>query len=186
MKLKKLLKETKGVFKPPVKKYYLGKLKHGCPYFWPMNFNSSIISIRKLKLRSKENYSDYIKDKPWLEKKFSNVPIVRRTKNWIVKIFSNYYYIAIGFPIIVHTNELGWKDKFNSPRFEWPPAFYIYIFKWQFCIWWNAPDKNNDLYYEMILQYLNYSNKDIVKAEQDWGWVDCETRLSTWNKDYLL
>ena len=49
MKLSELLKEIKGVFIPPKKSYYLGKLKHGTPYFYPMGFVSTIIYIRKLK-----------------------------------------------------------------------------------------------------------------------------------------
>jgi len=52
MKTKELLKNIQGVFKPPVKKYYFGKLRHGTPYFYPMHFNSNIISIRRLKLNT--------------------------------------------------------------------------------------------------------------------------------------
>lgn len=37
-KINKLLKEIKGVFKLPVKKYYFGKVKYGCPYFIPRSY----------------------------------------------------------------------------------------------------------------------------------------------------
>ena len=29
-------------------------------------------------------------------------------------------------------------------------------------------------------------NKDIIKTENTWGWVDYETKESTWNKNYML
>jgi hypothetical protein len=151
-------KLVKGVFKPPKKSYYLGRLLYGTPYFYPWNFNSTILTIRK------------------------EHPRFLRCKHF--KLFG--YDVSYGWPIMIHRNGLGWKDKWNSPRFEWSPAFYIFFFKWQFVIHWNAPDKNNDLYYEMILWWKNYCNKDIVKAEKTWGWQDCNTKKSTWNINYLI
>lgn len=190
MRIKKLLNKIRGVFKPPVKEYYFGKLRFGCPYFWPINFNSTILSVRKLKLRSTEEYNEYIKDNPWLkykdDSKFSNLPMIRRSKDWIVKLFGNYYWIKIGWPIMIHWVNLGYKWKHDSIRFEWVPSFQIYFFKWQFCIFWNAPDGNDALYYEMILWYLTEADNDIKKAERTWGWTDCKTGKSTWNKEYLI
>jgi hypothetical protein len=87
---------------------------------------------------------------------------------------------------MIHKTELGWKDKYESPRYEWSPALYILFFNLQFIIWWNSPDNDNDSYYEMVLWYLKYSDKDIEKAEKTWGWVDYYTKKSTWNKDYLI
>lgn len=164
MTYKQLIKEIKGVFKLPKKQYYLGKLNFGCPYMYPRNFNSSIITIRKD--ISKYNRCKYF------------------------KLFNRIIYY--GWPIKVVWLELGWKDKYDTPRYEWSPAFYIYFFKWQFCIWWNAPIidnekySNNDKYYQMILWYLKYSDKDIKKAEETWSWVDFETQVSTWNNNYLI
>lgn len=190
MKLSLLLKEIKGTFKPPVKKYYLGKLAHGTPYFWPMNYCPTIITFRKLEEKTQEEKENYNKQYPWLKigdyHKFKNLPMVRRAKDWIFKLFGSYYWVQIGWPISIRTNELGWKDKFNSPRFEWTPAFYIFFFKWQFVIHWVAPDGNNDRYYEMILNYIHYCDKDIEKTKSDWGWIDSRTKLSTWNEDYLI
>lgn len=190
MKTRKLISEIKGIFVPPKKNYYLGKIKYGTPYFNPMGFNSTIISFRKLIERSQEE-KDYICDmRPWIKKydanKFKNLPIVRRAKDWVFKLFGNYYWLQIGWPIYMGWNELGWKDKYESPRFEWSPAFYIFFFKWQFTIHWSAPDDNSDKYYEMILKYLHYSDKDLNKAREDWGWIDTTTQQSTWNDDYLI
>lgn len=154
----KILKEIKNVFKPPKKIYYLGKLIYGTPYFYPWNFNQQILTIRKQ--RPKYLRCNYF------------------------KLFG--YEISYGYPIYITWYDLGWKDKFETPRFEWSPAFQIYFFKWQFCIFWNAPDDDNDLYYEMILWYLHYSKKDIKKAEETWGWCNYDTKKSTWNNDYLI
>jgi hypothetical protein len=190
MKINKLIKEIKGVFVLPKKQYYFGKLVHGTPYFWPINFNKNIITIRKLKLRSEEERIEYIEQFPHLKHnnriKFSNLPIVRRSKSWIVKIFNNYYFIEIGWPIAVKMIDLGWKEKYGSPRYEWSPMFQINFFHWQFCMIWFAPDYDNDLYYEMILWYLFYADKDINKAKNTWEWIDGDTKLSTWNDEYLI
>ena len=191
MKLKALLSKIDGVFLPPVKSYYLGKIVYGTPYFWPMGFNSSILSIRKLIKNSDEDIELLCKGRPWLveRSKFKNLPVVRRTSDKIICIFGTYYFVQIGTPICMYRNELGWKDKYDSPRFEWPPAFYIFFFKWQFCIWWNAPDhskRGSDTYYEMILWYLNYSDSDIAKACSTWPWSNAKTSASTWNSKYTI
>lgn len=157
MKWLKEIKETKGVFKPPKKQYYLGKLKYGTPYFYPWNFNRTILTIRKKR------------------------PKFLRCKHF--KLFG--YEVSYGWPIKITWYGLGWKPKYDSVRYEWSPSFQIYFFNYQFCIFWNAPDWNNDRYYEMMVWYLYYSDKDIKKAEETWGWVNYETKASTWNPDYL-
>ena len=188
MKITKLLKEIKGVFVPPKKNYYFGRVLHGAPYFYPINFNKTILSIRKLKLRNKEEFEKLSKERYWSKEqnKFSNLPMVRRTKDWIVKIFNNYYFIAIGWPIVIKNTELGWKWKWDDIRHEYSPSFQIYFFKWQFCIFWNAPDGKDTTYYEMILNYLKKYDRDIEKTRSNWGWVNYATKKSTWNDDYLI
>jgi hypothetical protein len=159
MNIKEIKQSIKGVFKLPVKSYYFGKIEHGCPYFYPWNFNKTILTIRKER------------------------PMFLRCKYF--KLFNRE--ISYGWPIKVVKYDLGWKDKFNSPRFEWSPSFQIYFFKWQFCMWWVTPieDRNNDNYWEQILWYLHYSDKDVNKARDTWGWVDHYTKLSTWKDKYL-
>jgi hypothetical protein len=191
MKLKQLLKDIDGVFIPPKKSYYLGKLRHGSPYFYPRNFVSSFIYLRRLRFKTPEQVEEYEKKYAHLVKyndnyKFSNLPMVRRSFNKIFKLFSSYWYIEIGYPIRIHSNELGWKDKWDSPRYEWSPAFYIFFFKWQFCIWWNSPIEYNDKYYEQILWYICYSGKDIKKAKETWPWQSVPSKESTWDDKYLI
>ncbi len=151
------LKEIKGVFVLPKKKYYLGKIIFGTPYLTPRKFNKNFISIKKLK------------------------PKYDRNPNF--DLFG--YHISYGFPIYYTKGKLGWKDKFNSPRFEWCPSFYLFFFKWQLVISLHAPDYNDDKYYEMILWYLEYCDKDIKKAKETWGWIDSDGK-STWEDKYML
>lgn len=197
MNYKEIVKEIKGTFKLPEKATYFGKAAFGAPYFDPISFIPSIIKARKLKHRSPEEATNQSKKYPHLSdqpsNKYSNYPMVRRASNKIFKLFGNDYYITWGSPVSIKTNSLGWKDKFESPRFEWPPAFYIFFFGLQYCVWYNAPKldgekyADNDKYYEMILWYLKYTiGKDISKAEETWDWVDSDTKKSTWNKNYLI
>lgn len=190
MKIRELLREIKGVFKPPNKVYYFGKIRYGTPYFHPRSFEPWIVNFRVLKYKDVEDYRQYVERFPHLsgspQAAYGNYPMVRRNKNWIIKLFGKDIFVQIGFPISIKTIPLGWKWKYDSVRFEWKPSFQIYFFNWQFCIFWNAPDRDDDLYYEMVLWYIYGADKNIVKAEETWGWTDEETENSTWNKDYLI
>lgn len=190
MKLRKILKDIDGIFIPPKKQYYFGKLRYGSPYFYPWNFESKVVRIRKLKLKSQEERDKFKERYPYLKEIenniYSNLPMVRRNKEFFIKLFGNHYYVSIGWPVAITKCGLGWKDKWESPRFEWSPAFYIYFFNWQFCMWWNSPDGDNDRYYEQILWFISYSGKDMKKAEETWPWQDYKTKESSWNKSYLI
>jgi hypothetical protein len=106
--------------------------------------------------------------------------------NWIIELFNRYYWIQIGSPIKFKKLKLGWKDKYDTPRFEWPPAFYIYFFRWQFCIFWVSPtDDRTDKYYEQKIWLEKYCNNDYNKAKETWPWVDGKTKVSTWNDNFF-
>ena len=94
--------------------------------------------------------------------------------------------IAYGWPIKFVSYDLGWKDKFDSPRYEWSPCTQIVFFGLQWCMWHVAPIEDDDRYWEMVCRYLFYDDKDIKKAEENWGWVEVSTKKSTWNKDALI
>jgi hypothetical protein len=189
-----MLKKIKGVFKLPRKRMYIGRIIYGTPYFYPIGFCGSVLKIRKLKLTPQEKIEKEIENRgrhvnrEYIRKqmKFSNLPMVRRSKDWIIQLFDTYYWIQIGWPISFRFNGLGWKDKYDSPRFEWSPTFSIYFFKWQFVMWWLSPEEDNDRYWEMVLWYLYYSDENIKKAEETWGWVDYKTKEITWNNNNLL
>ena len=116
--MKTVLDEVKGIFVKPKKRYYLGSSDSGYMYRRPRKFNPTILSVSKNKLKYDQNYFD---------------------------VFG--YRIKFGYPIWLTKRDLGWKDKFNSPRYEFSPLFSIFFFKWQFSIVWDAPDGDNDKYY---------------------------------------
>ena len=169
-------------FKRLKKKFYLGWVKHGTPYFFPRNFNKGILTIRKLELVSKDELDERY---PHLKhiNRFKNLPMVRRAKNKIIKVFNSYYFIEVGYPWAVKSNTLGWKEKYGTPRFEWSPAFYMFFFHWQFCIWWKAPVENEDNFWEMFLWWKYFCYEDIIKAEKTWRWKS--NGVSTWDKNCL-
>ncbi len=136
MTIKDIKNGIRGVFVQPKKIYYLGKIIYGTPYFTPWNFNSSIFTIRKER------------------------PKFLRCKYF--KLFG--YEISYGWPVYIYWGGLGWKDKWNSPRFEWSPAFYIFFFGYQFTI---------------------HCDKDLDKAKKKWGWED-NNGNSTWDNKYLM
>ena len=155
---RELFRKIKGVFKPPVKSYYFGKILHGTPYYYPWNFNRTILTIRKER------------------------PKFLRCNHF--KLFG--WEISYGWPVYITWYGLGWKDKYGSPREEWVPSFQIYFFQWQFCIHWNAPDMDNDDYYERIIWYVHYSDCDLKKAEETWPWSDYKSGVSSWDRGYLI
>lgn len=196
----KFLKEynqVKDIFVSPKKRCYFGKLTVGSPYFYPRWFVDTIINFRKLKLNSEEESSKIVKRYHWLKEdrlrknyKFRNLPLVRRSKDWVFKLFGNYYWLQIGWPVMIGTLGLGWKDKFNTPRHEWNPQFYIYFFKWQLIVWWDSPDRDYH-YWEQILWYLYYQEEydkenkqtNIHLARKEWPWSN--NGRSTWKDEYL-
>ena len=101
-------------------------------------------------------------------------------------------------PAYIHIMSLdvGWKDKFDTPRYEYPPAIWIHIFKLNMIWYWKLPnEKYMDDYWEQALWYLYYyknisqgrlDSPDINKAKESWPWVDMELKGSTWNDNYLV
>lgn len=101
-----LFKEIKGVFPQPRKKFYFGKIVYGTPYFNPWNFVSTIIKCRKLSLKPVEKIIEYETKYPHLIKhnktyKFSNYPVVHRSKEWVFQLFNSFYFLQIGWPIYI-------------------------------------------------------------------------------------
>ena len=91
------------------------------------------------------------------------------------------------FPIHIVSWDIGWKDKYNTPRYENPGYFIIFFGRdyrkhWQFSMTVTAPDffcnndctieDNDDNYWESMLWYLHYADtyntlnnkRDVVKA----------------------
>lgn len=171
-------------FKMPKLKLYIGKIKFYTPYFEPVGFKSSIISIRKLELRNEEQHNEYVKRYPFkkdsLEARYLNLPMVKRSKS---KILFNRYYVSWGSPIKFVKLKLGWKEKWCLPVFEWSPSYQLWFFKWQVVFYYEI--ENHELFWEMYLWWKYFSDCDIEKAENTWQWINSETKLSTWDKNFL-
>ena len=101
-------------------------------------------------------------------------------------------------PAYIHimSVDVGWKDKFNSPRYEYPPAIWIHLFGINLIWYWDIKrDGYTDDYWEQALWYLYYyrnisygrlDSPDIEKAKKSWPWTDVRTNESTWNDNYLI
>lgn len=106
-------------------------------------------------------------------------------------------YIQIMF------EDVGWKDKYDTPRFEHHPYVWIHIYKLNFVWYWDFsksfglanPKEYIDEYWEQALWYLYYYNTysqgllnkpDIEKAKESWPWQDYKTKKSTWNNKFLV
>ena len=105
------------------------------------------------------------------------------------------------FPMLWYSNpayihimsvDVGWKDKFDSPRYEYPPAIWIHLFKWNFIWYWSI--EKNDQYWEQALWYLYYSGTisqglgkvpNIDIARKNWPWQDMKGN-STWKDKFLV
>lgn len=104
-------------------------------------------------------------------------------------------------PAYIHimSEDLGWKDKFRTPRYEWPPFIWVYLFGVSIIVYWELPEHQRgeeDDYWEQALWYLYYAsyNKekrgydklDINKAKETWPWANVETKETTWTDKFLL
>ena len=106
-------------------------------------------------------------------------------------------------PIQIISRDVGWKDKYDSPRYEQPPFIWIYLFGINFIWYWDLPDHIGynpekdyiDDYWEQALWYLYYYNTisygrldapNIDKAKESWPWQDYETSESSWNNKFLI
>lgn len=94
---------------------------------------------------------------------YQNSKILKVFKRCPFKIhIGKYYYIMFSDPIrnrpieILFTG-LGWKDKYNSPRYEYPPNILFKFFNFEFRIIWTWGDYLKDtIYWEDVLSYYEY------------------------------
>lgn len=188
MTIKEIKRQIKGVFKLPKRKWYFGRVKHGAPHFYPINWCRTIVKYRRLIRKTPQELADYLERWPYASKEYmeyKNLPMVRRSYNRVIKLLGREYYVEWGWPVAVHVGHLGYKDKYGTPRFEWSPSFHIFFFGLQLCYWWVPPVNDLDSYWEQVLWYIHYSGKDTNKARETWGWRDADGN-STWNNNYLI
>ena len=107
-------------------------------------------------------------------------------------------------PAFIHimSEDVGWKDKNGTPRYEWPPYIWIYLFGVSVIIYWKLPEHQRgkeDDYWEQALWYLYYASYnrkkkgydklDINKARETWPWEhsypDPRVGESSWTDEFL-
>ena len=104
-------------------------------------------------------------------------------------------------PIKIHIDDLIWKDKWDTPRYEACPHIWIHLFGFNIIWYWDLPESllvagyNIDEYWEQALWYLYYHNTysqgllpepDINAARTSWPWSDFKTKKSTWKNIFLI
>ena len=113
--------------------------------------------------------------------------------------YAPYPVLWVSKPSFIHivSTDVGWKDKYDTPRFECSPYVWIHIFKWNWVWYWSLPlhqKHREDEYWEQVLWYLYYTgtisqglNKvpDIQKAKKSWPWRDMKGN-STWTDEFLV
>jgi hypothetical protein len=97
--------------------------------------------------------------------------------------------------IQIITNDVMWKDKYRTPRYENPPYIWIHIYKLNLVWYWDLdnalklnPTNCIDDYWEQALWYLYYNVGhvgDIEYAKKTWPWTNIETNETTWTDKFL-
>ena len=104
--------------------------------------------------------------------------------------------------IQIMSHDVGWKDKYDTPRFEVPSYIWIHIYKLNLVWYWGLsnsylvfnPKLDLEDYWEQALWYLYYYNNtsygcdkpDLEKAKESWPWEDYHTKKSTWKDEFLF
>jgi len=113
-------------------------------------------------------------------------------KNWNPVLWcSNPSWIQIV------AQDVGWKNKYDTPRYEYVPYVWIHIFKWNFIWYWDMlPHQTMEIadYWEQALWYLYFYDNtsygcdkpNIEKARESWPWIDSITKQSTWTNKFLV
>lgn len=101
-------------------------------------------------------------------------------------------------PAFIHimSVDVGWKDKYDTPRYEYPPAIWIHLFGINLIWYWDVKRNGyTDDYWEQALWYLHYyhtysqgllDKPNIEKAKEAWPWEDFYTKKSSWNDNFLV
>lgn len=134
------LKAFNSPFIRPKLRLYVGKLRHGTPYFYPRNwvkFTYKDCLRKATEETSNINHIYY---------GFNPLDITDKYKG-----YSKAVPKKIGFDFV----NLGWKTKWKHDdfRWEWGPLWSFVFFRWQICIFFYVPEPSHYwaswLYYEL-------------------------------------
>jgi hypothetical protein len=179
------------------------KLVHFAGRFAFTDEEYDAIAERDRKILRKNKIVEWYWYKPFKELRnarrcgFVKIPVHVRIggpDNWF---FPKSLY-STGRFMTVDATGLGWKDKWDTPRYENPPfigvnflgVLSIYI-TWGFKYDFGAPREerwDDDQYWEQALWTVYYCGNDFAKARETWPWriedkngVD----VSTWDDKYI-
>ena len=110
--------------------------------------------------------------------------------------YAPYPVFWVSKPSFIHiiSHDVGWKDKYDTPRFEVVPYVWIHIYKFNFVWYWDLNfEGHSEDYWEQALWYLYYfdntsygcDSPNIEKAKESWPWENPFTNVSTWNNEFL-
>ena len=170
-KLYWFIKELKWIkayfspFKPPIPKFYFGKITIGVPWFLPRNWVN--LTEKEIEEKSQKKYNELreeLKIKVTLEHYRQQY---KGSQKAIPKL--------IGFDFV----ELGWKTKWTDTdyRFEWSPLISFVFFKWQIAVVFLAPEPSHYweswLYYEFNTDKSKSQKERIEQCQQEFkqNWI---------------
>lgn len=133
-------------FKRPKLSFYFGKIALGLPYYLPRYWR---------KRTAKEAFEATVKvfNKPG------------NTKNFAEEYESQKQYLtAVPLKFGFSYNNLGWKTKYDSFRFEYAPRYSFVVLGYQFCLTFYA--ENEDAYWESYLAYEYDTDKSKSPQER--------------------
>ena len=157
-KLYWFIKELKWIkayfspFKPPIPKFYFGKITIGVPWFLPRKWVD--LTEKEIQIKAQERY-----DK--LDEGLKTKVTLKHYKN-LYKGEQKCVPKLIGFDFV----GLGWKTKWTDTdyRFEHSPLISFVFFKWQIAVIFSAPDP--DLYWTSWLYYQYNTDKSKSQKER--------------------
>ena len=79
-----------------------------------------------------------------------------------------YYKSFFRWIPFIRRTKLQWKDKWGTPRCEWPPKIRI---EWLWFAFHFIQGQEDD-YWEQWLREHNWHFGDEVKAKESWHWVN--------------
>ena len=118
---------------------------------------------------------------------FINIPRHIQFGNWKTIAVTPCIDYSIAKIFDFKIENLWWKDKWKTPRYEYPPVIMLTLFhKWCLLIWWGFIGKeyDDDEYWEQVLWTEFYNKGDVEKAREKWGWRGIDGK-STWKEKYL-
>lgn len=110
----------------------------------------------------------------------------QKLRKWGLGWWPTQIELPLFFAFYIFNYDMCWKTKYDDYRYEFPPQFSIVFFGLCFSVWLNAPDNNNDDYWESILWYLQYGSlADVDKEMGYWMKMENNVKVPRLNIEYI-